>query len=330
MAQKAHPFQAVIDIVGEEIVDQLTTIDRRLVELVETRDPLAVEPGLITVEAGGKRLRPLLTLVCGAAHRATAEQRDALVRAAVAVELVHTAGLVHDDVLDDASLRRGRPTIYASHGVATAVATGDLLFALAFEELTRNYDGDQIEALSDATYGLVRGELVQREDAWNLGVTRERYYERCQLKTSCLFEGAARLGACAGGRRELVPAMFDFGTRMGLAFQMADDVLDIAADSAVTGKTRGADILDGTVTLPLVIAIELDPSLGAIDLREVKTDEQAAEICDRIVATGALGLVLDEARAQGEAAKRTLEGAVDPAEHEVFCAIADSVVSRGR
>lgn len=321
-------FQALAVTVGERFTERLADVDARLNELVGSSDPRAAEPGLITVGAGGKRLRPLLVLVCGAVDRAGDEQRLALVRAAVAVELVHTAGLVHDDVLDDAALRRGRPTIYASHGRDVAVTTGDLLFALAFEELTRNQDPRQITALSDATYGLVRGELVQREDAWNPSVPRERYLLRCQLKTSCLFEGAARLGAYAGGRAELAPVLFDFGTKLGLAFQMADDVLDVVAATTQTGKTRGADLLDGTVTLPLIIAAERDPTLKDLDLRAIRTPEQAAAVCDRIAATGAPEAVIAEAREQVAAAKALLEGQVDANEFEMFASIADQAVAR--
>lgn len=322
-------YRALRETVGQDYTHRLVDIDKRLIELAETRDPRAAEPGLITLRAGGKRLRPLLVLVCGAANRATEEHYQALIRAAVSVELVHTAGLVHDDVLDDAAIRRGKPTIYASHGTDVAVTTGDLLFALAFEELTHNNDPDQIEALSDATHGLVRGELVQREDAWDPRVTRERYFARCQLKTSCLFEGAARLGAYAGGRPELVEALFDFGTCLGLAFQMADDVLDMTADKTLTGKTRGADLLDGTVTLPFIIAAEHDPSLLELDLHSIQTVEQAEQLCDRVAATGATQEVIAEAHAQVAAAKSKLEGRVEEDEYEMFASIAEQAVSRG-
>lgn len=322
-------YKALRETVGEEFTRHLSVIDDRLIELAESRDPRAAEPGLITLRAGGKRLRPLLVLVCGAADKADDEHLRALMRAAASVELVHTAGLVHDDVLDDAMIRRNKPTIYASHGREVAVTTGDLLFALAFEELSHNKDPRQIEALSDATHGLVRGELVQREDAWDPRVTRDRYLARCQLKTSCLFEGAARLGAYAGGRPELVSVLFEFGTRLGLAFQMADDVLDMAADKALTGKTRGADILDGTVTLPYILAAEFDRELLDLDLGEIDSVESAQALCDRVIATGATEAVIEEARSQVAQAKALLEGRVDAAEFEMFASIADQAVSRG-
>ena len=155
------------------------------------------------MRAGGKRLRPLLVLTCGAIEDADEQHAAALISAGAAVELIHMATLVHDDVLDDAALRRGKPTVYAEHGRDAAIQTGDMLFAIAFEELARSGDADQVRALSDASSGLARGELLQREDAWDATVTRERYLLRCTLKTARLFEAAAQLGAYAGGRAEL-------------------------------------------------------------------------------------------------------------------------------
>ncbi|HEV7918994.1 MAG TPA: polyprenyl synthetase family protein [Solirubrobacterales bacterium] len=321
-------FQSLIETVGEEVTGRLSDVESRLNELVSTRDDSASGPALETLRAGGKRLRPLLVLVCGNISAATPEQAEALVRAAVAVELVHMATLVHDDVLDDASLRRGRPTVYAEHGRDMAIATGDLLFAIAFEELTRSEDPAQVRALSAASSGLARGELIQREDAWDVNVSRERYLERCTLKTARLFEAAAQLGAHAGGRPELADALANFGARVGLAFQLADDVLDVVGSESETGKTRGADLLDGTVNLPLIVARERDPSLARIDLHAVTSPAIAAEICDRIAATDAPQTVLDEAKALVTEAKSYLDGLVDMFQRAVFSLIADQAVAR--
>ena len=170
--------------------------------------PLAAHASA-TVAAGGKRLRPLLVvLACEAAGGPgeTEGQADTpacelpLVRAAVAVELVHSATLVHDDVIDGAQLRRGCPTVVADAGRDAAIATGDLLFSRAFAELARNDDLAQLRALSDASSALAAGELLQREDAYAARVAVERYLRRCELKTAALFEAACRLGALVAGR----------------------------------------------------------------------------------------------------------------------------------
>ena len=186
-----------------------------------------------------------------------------LLRAAVAVELIHSATLVHDDVLDGAHLRRGRPTVVAVAGRGMATATGDLLFSRAFSELAANGSPEQIRVLSSASSALAEGELMQRADAWNAATTRERYLARCDLKTARLFQAACELGALEGGGP--VELLGRFGRRIGLAFQLLDDVLDVSGPAARTGKHRGTDLLDGTVTLPLIVARERDPELARVD-----------------------------------------------------------------
>lgn len=328
MSGDTRAFQAVTASVGEGIVGRLVDVERRLEAIVAARDERASGPALATLGAGGKRLRPLLVLTCGAIGKADEAQADALIAAGAAVELVHMATLVHDDVLDDAALRRGRPTVYAEQGRAAAVQTGDLLFALAFEELTRSGDTRQVQALSLASSGLAQGELLQREDAWDATVTRERYLLRCTLKTARLFEAAAQLGALAGGRPQLAPTLGAFGAKVGLAFQLADDVLDVVASTEQTGKTRGADLLDGTVNLPLITAAERDPSLRELDLKAIDTPQQAAEVCDRIIATGAPESVAAEARELVAEAKGLLGDEISADEREIFTTIADQAVGR--
>jgi geranylgeranyl pyrophosphate synthase len=328
MSGDTRAFQALTRTVGESIVARLPEVEERLTEIVESRDPGATGPSLVTLRAGGKRLRPLLVLTCGAIESADEQQQRALITAGAAVELVHMATLVHDDVLDDAALRRGKPTVYAENGRDAAIQTGDMLFALAFEALTAGGDIEQVRALSYASSGLAKGELIQREDAFDPTVSRERYLERCTLKTARLFEAAAQLGALAGGRAHLSDTLARFGSAVGLAFQLADDVLDVTAPTEQTGKTRGADLLDGTVNLPLIIAAQRDESLAGIDLKAINTPDQAAEICDRIIATGAPEDVSAEARELVESAKAGLGDEISSTERAIFEQIADQAVGR--
>ena len=146
--------------------------------------------------------------------------------------------------------------------------------------------------LSDASSALAEGELMQRADAWDVGVARERYLVRCDLKTARLFEAACRLGALEGAG--CPDELGEFGRRIGLAFQLLDDVLDVSGPAERTGKHRGTDLLDGTVTLPLILARERDEELARLDLRAVRTPPRREAVCDAIAASG----VLDEARAQ--------------------------------
>jgi geranylgeranyl pyrophosphate synthase len=279
------PVTDVIRIAGDHVPTLLARVEARLGELAADHGETLAGHAGATIAAGGKRLRPLLVFL--AAGEADGE---GLVRAATAVELVHSATLVHDDVLDAAALRRGVPTVWSSAGREAATATGDLLFARAFSELTRNGSVEEIRVLSDASCALAEGELRQRADAWDAAVPVERYLQRCELKTARLFEAACRLGALESGGD--AGGLGAFGRRIGLAFQLLDDVLDVSGPASRTGKHRGTDLLDGTVTLPYILARERDPELAALDPRTIRDPDEAERVCDRIEATGAL----DEAR----------------------------------
>jgi geranylgeranyl pyrophosphate synthase len=296
--------------------------------------PLALHANA-TVAAGGKRLRPLLVVLAAECSGGPAEDRageDALMRAAVAVELVHSATLVHDDLIDGAQLRRGRPTVAAAAGRKLAVATGDLLFSRAFAELARNDDPEQLSALSQASSALAEGELLQREDAYAAHVAVERYLRRCELKTAALFEAACRLGALVsvGGSSVLADALGEFARRIGLAFQMLDDVLDVSGPVERTGKARGTDLLDGTVTLPFILAREREPDLLEIDLASLGGPAQAEELCERIAATGALDAAREQALAVVADAKAALPGSLPDGRAELLELVADAVVERYR
>jgi geranylgeranyl pyrophosphate synthase len=309
---------------GPELSGLLHRTEVRIAEVGESHGPELARHSIGTLAAGGKRLRPLLVFLC-----ADGEAVSAL-RAAVAVELLHMATLVHDDVLDRAALRRGRPTVFADGGRGAATATGDLLFSRAFAELTWTGSEEAVRALSTASSALARGELMQRADAWSDTVTRERYLERCRLKTASLFEAACRLGALFGDRPELAPALGSFGARVGVAFQVLDDVLDVSGPPERTGKPRGTDLLDGTVTLPLILARGRDPELRELDLRSVVTEPaQAGALCDRIALTGSLGESRSEALshvAEAKAALSDLE--LTEQRREALDLVADGVVER--
>ncbi len=294
-----------------------------MVTLVSGHGQLLARHGGETITAGGKRMRPLL--VCIAAGVPVAES-DALVRAAVAVELVHAATLVHDDVIDGADLRRGRPTVVASGGRLMALATGDLLFSRAFAELADGGEIEPIRILSAAASALASGELMQRDDSWNASVGQERYLDRCRLKTGVLFRAACELGALAGGAP--VDALGRFGENIGVAFQLLDDILDVTGPSERTGKPRGTDLLDGTVTLPLIEARKRNPELAELDLRAVESHEQAAAVCDQIEATGALDYARDYALSVVADAKASLPHGLPEAQRSALELVADGVVER--
>lgn len=323
-----EPVTAVTELAGAWLPARLAEVEARLEGLVaEQRPPLAGDAAE-TLAAGGKRMRPLLVLLC-----AGPDAGAGAIEAAVAIELVHMATLVHDDVLDAAPLRRGRPTVVATSGRERAIATGDLLFSLAFALLARGRGGSgdedrvaRVRALTDASSALARGELMQRADAFDLSVDADRYMRRCILKTAALFECACVIGRRRPATEEL--ALRLFGREIGLAFQLLDDVLDVAGPPERTGKARGTDLLDGTVTLPLIRAIPRDRSLSELDLRALRPDS-AERVCDAIAATGALDEVRADARSRIESAKRELEGAgLAGDELRLLAMVADGVVER--
>ncbi|MGA8744294.1 MAG: polyprenyl synthetase family protein [Solirubrobacterales bacterium] len=310
------PVTAVLDASSRWLPTRLGEVEKKLQAAGAGHgQPLGIDAHA-TLAAGGKRLRPLLVLLC-----AGESGGEAAVRAASAVELVHMATLVHDDVLDNAPLRRGQPTVVVASGRDRAIATGDLLFSRAFALLAEAGDARAVELLSEASVALASGELAQRHDAFDLGISEERYLARCRLKTGKLFSCA-----CLMGRDE--DALEAFGAEVGLAFQMLDDVLDVAGPPERTGKARGTDLLDGTVTLPLIVAAALEPGIRSINLREL--DAAAAEsLCDRIALTGALDQVRARAIELVAAAKRRLASAAFVAEQRhLLELVADGVVQR--
>ncbi|HWX74579.1 MAG TPA: polyprenyl synthetase family protein [Solirubrobacteraceae bacterium] len=327
--------EAIMRRGGEELRERMARTELYL-ERVTARagEPLARHASA-TITAGGKRLRPLLVLLAAESAggpAGTIRGEESLVRAAVAVELVHSATLVHDDLIDGARLRRGRPTVAAVAGREAAIATGDLLFSLAFAELARNDSVSQLRALSDASSALAAGELLQREDAYASHVAVERYLRRCELKTAALFEAACRLGALTAvhGSDALANELGSFARRIGLAFQMLDDVLDVSGPVERTGKARGTDLLEGTVTLPLILARERERDLACFELGSLSDPAQAEELCERIAATGALDEAREQALAVVAEAKSRLPDTLGDGRAALLDLVADAVVERYR
>ncbi|MGA2321149.1 MAG: polyprenyl synthetase family protein [Solirubrobacteraceae bacterium] len=334
-ASEVDGLDAVMRHGGEALRARMARTELHLERVTaQAGAPLACHANA-TIMAGGKRLRPLLVILAAESAGGPVASRageERLVRAAVAVELVHSATLVHDDLIDGAQLRRGRPTVAATAGRRVAIATGDLLFSRAFAELARNEDAAQLSALSDASSALAAGELLQREDAYASHVAVERYLRRCELKTAALFEAACRLGALAAerGTSELADALGGFARRIGLAFQMLDDVLDVSGPVERTGKSRGTDLLDGTVTLPFILAREREPELAAFDLASLADPEQAEALCERIAATGALDEAREQALSVVAEAKAALPAILPDGRSALLGLVADAVVERYR
>lgn len=322
--ESPEPVTAVIETAGEWLPSALGEVEETLDEATGRTGSLAGDASA-TLRAGGKRMRPMLVLLS-----AGPEGGDRAVRAAAAVELVHMASLVHDDVLDRAPLRRGRPTVFAESGRARATDLGDALFAEAFGLLARAGDERSVGILSGTTRDLVTGELLQRSQTGDLGLLEADYFERCRLKTGSLFSASCVLGglAASGDDAPEPDALAAFGGAIGLAFQMLDDVLDLSGPEERTGKAPGTDLLDGTVTLPVIVAIERDPGISSVDLESLDR-ESALGLARRIEATGALDEVRERAIGLVEEAKGALDGAGLPEDRKALLdLVADGVVLR--
>ena len=204
--------------------------------------------------AGGKRLRPALVLLAGGLGRYDPEP---LAAAAIAVELVHAATLVHDDVIDHAQVRRGRPTVAATLGDSPAIVVGDYYFAKAYGHASLTRQPAAVHELASAVMRICLGELRQQRDRYRYRPTRAEYLARIEAKTATLLASSCWIGGLLAGlgERELA-ALRHYGTSLGLAFQIADDVLDYVADQAILGKPTGQDLLEGHATLPLMLALE--------------------------------------------------------------------------
>ena len=279
-----------------------------------------------TLTAGGKRVRPLLTIMCARRDRPLAEP---VLRAAAAVELVHMATLVHDDVLDRAELRRGRPTVAHEFGVGTAVSAGNFLLARAFTEIVGAGDPVAVEVLSSTAVSLSEGEVLQRDEAYNVGITAADYERRCARKTADLFAASCHLGAMlSAAGADAVTALGEYGRLIGLAFQVFDDILDCSGEQVDTGKRPGADVRDGTITLPLLLALETDAELAPLLSRKGLGAAEVATVLRTVAGSGALERARAVALGYIEGARRVLDACPDLVERELLEQVAAQVVDR--
>ena len=266
----------------------LAEVEHELERSVARYPGLVAEVGATALAAGGKRLRPALAFL-------SSSPDDAVPLAAgVAVELVHMATLVHDDLIDRAAVRRGRAAAWTEHGAEAAKAAGDHLFARAFSELAATGDAPGVAVLAEAALALARGEALQRKQAYRPDTTVDDYIARCSLKTGKLFEASCVLG---GGNGE-------YGRLLGIAFQIADDVLDCSGETIETGKVPGTDLRDGTPTLPLLLAAREDPVV-----REALAGGPREGVLVRVAASGALDRSRELALHYASQARSCLDGA---------------------
>ncbi len=266
------------------------------------------------VNAGGKRVRPMLLLLISRALGCTSAERHEL---AAVVEFIHTATLLHDDVVDESDLRRGRKTANAMFGNAASVLVGDFLYSRAFQMMVSTNRLRVMEVLADATNVIAEGEVLQLMNMHDPDISVDDYLKVIEYKTAKLFEASARLGAVImDAPKELEDACAAYGRALGTAFQLIDDLLDYEASTAELGKNIGDDLREGKPTLPLLVAMQR----GTAEQRELIREaiihgevERMPQIVEVVKATGALQATREAAQAQAEQAKQLLS-AMPPSE----------------
>lgn len=295
--------------------------------------PVGVIPNLAAhlIDAGGKRIRPLITL---AAARLLGGGGDGPRKLAAAVEFIHSATLLHDDVVDVSSMRRGKESANTIWGNSSSVLVGDFLFARSFNLMVETGDLMVLDILARAASVIAEGEVMQLAAANDADTTRERYMEIVAAKTAALFAAAAKSGAVAAGRPGAeATALETYGRELGLAFQLIDDALDYGGASATMGKNVGDDFKEGKVTLPVVFARDAGDEAERAFWRRVmggeRTDDDFHRALSLIRRRDAIKLTLDAARAHAETAKSALSALPKNAYSEALTDLAEFVVERG-
>ena len=298
------PQSATTDFLEEA----MRQVDEVILQRLSSQVVLIDQIGRYIVSAGGKRIRPRLLLLFAEAFGSTGPERLEL---AATVEFIHTATLLHDDVVDESSLRRGRPTANALFGNAPSVLVGDFLYSRAFQMMVSVGRMRVLAVLADATNVIAEGEVLQLMNMHDPDLAVEQYLRVIRYKTAKLFEASARLGALLGGATaEAEEACADFGRRLGTAFQLVDDLLDYEGDSQQLGKNVGDDLREGKPTLPLLVAMERCSATERELLRAAVRDgevERLAEIIDIIRRTGALESTREAAQLEVDLARRNLD-----------------------
>ncbi len=320
------------------LADDMAACNRAIVARMDS--PVALIPQLAAhlVAAGGKRLRPLLTL---AAARLCGYQPDPAggarhVGLAACVEFIHTATLLHDDVVDESQLRRGLASANAVFGNKASVLVGDFLFARAFQLMTEDGSLRVMAILSNASATIAEGEVLQMATQNDLSTPMDRYLDVIHGKTAALFAAACQVGAVVAGRPEREElALESYGDNLGMAFQLVDDALDYAADQAELGKTVGDDFREGKITLPVLAAFEAgDETERAFWRRVIEASHQDETDLDHAMALiarrGAIETTLERARHYAEAARDALRVFPESRLRRLMGDIALYTVSRGR
>ncbi len=314
----------------QNLKNDLRRIEDKLEESVQTNHTELNDSATHLLKAGGKRMRPVFVLLSGQLGTYDA---DRLWQVAVALELIHMATLVHDDVIDDAELRRGRKTVKAEWDNRVAMYTGDYILARALEGITRIEDPEVQQILSRAIYRMCQGEITQIQDLYNARQSLRRYLHRIKKKTALLMAISCQLGAMVSGADpKMVRCLYSYGYYVGMAFQLTDDVLDITGDEQVLGKPAGSDLRQGNVTLPAIYALHHSSPLNREKILTHLNSEgkkgSVKEILSIVRQSGGVEYAMELSKRYLEKAVLSLESLPFSRARESLRLIAEFIVSR--
>ena len=329
MSQR-HPLApASLEEIRAPIAGDLAKVDDVIRRRLDSEVVLIRTIASYIVASGGKRLRPALVLLAANAFGATGHARHEL---AAVIEFIHTATLLHDDVVDESALRRGRATANSLFGNAASVLVGDFVYSRSFQIMVSMDNIRILKVLSDATNIIAEGEVLQLMNCNNPDIDEQRYLQVIRYKTAKLFEAATRLGAILGGASQAdEDAVATYGTHLGTAFQLIDDVLDYSGDKATTGKNVGDDLTEGKATLPLIYAMEHGMPEQAALIRGAIEHGGLADLSAVLAAieqTGAIEYARRQARIESRTACEALARLPDTPYRDHMLQLADFAVTR--
>jgi len=331
-AQKSTVSADLVQIF-EPIRADLDAVEREFVRHIQSRVALIPEMGRYIQKSGGKRVRPAVLLM---AARLSGYQGDKAVLYASVVEFIHTATLVHDDIIDGADLRRGRLAVHSRWGNDITVLLGDYLYIKSMAMALTQDSLEIIRLLCDVTLRMIEGELYQLTKTGDVDITEEEHFEIIRRKTAFLFGGCAQIGGLLGGvTPEGENALRDYGFNLGIAFQLVDDLLDYTADAAALGKPVGGDLREGKVTLPVIQLLHRGGAEADGLIRDVVRDravsaEQWREILRLLHEHRTLDVAYERALEYGHRAKDCLAVFPPSRERDALMALTDYVLSRDR
>jgi octaprenyl-diphosphate synthase len=310
----------------QAIKEEFSAVNDLIVSQLQSDVGLVENIGHYIVDSGGKRLRPVVLLLSALANGYSGSQH---VKMAAVIEFIHTATLLHDDVVDVSALRRGRETANAQWGNAPSVLVGDFLYSRAFQMLVAVGDMPIMGLMADATNVISEGEVQQMANAGNSTICEDIYLQVIYRKTAKLFEAAAEAGAVLAGTE--TEAMANYGKHLGMAFQIVDDVLDYQGDVETIGKNVGDDLAEGKMTLPLIFARDhVDEAQRRLicDAVTNKSKQQFSAILEAVQDSGGIAYSMDLARREADLAKQALARLPDSQFKSVMAELADFSISR--